>query len=145
MMPQSQAPAATQAAAPPVEQPAASAPVLGVLQAQIKPTVSRGAGNFVGEMTSKGALHIDGNAKGTVQAESVTVGTTGSLNGSVNCRKFHVRGNFTGNVICDELIIADEANVEGSLTYRSILVQRGARVAGEFVVVDGECSSPPNH
>jgi cytoskeletal protein CcmA (bactofilin family) len=126
------------AAEPPAAPPPAQAPVLGVLQPQIKPSVISDAVSFVGELTSKGPLHIDGSAKGTIRAESVTVGASGVLDGAVSCKKLHVKGNFSGSVICDELVIADEASVEGSLTYKSILVQRGAQVAGEFFVIEGE-------
>ncbi len=121
-------------------EPSASLPLpaaaSGLQSPAIKPSVISDAVSFVGEFTSKGALHIDGSAKGTIEAESVTVGSTGSLNGKVRCRKLHVRGSFAGSVFCDELIIADDARVEGEMTYRTILVQRGAHVVGEFFAVD---------
>jgi cytoskeletal protein CcmA (bactofilin family) len=119
-------------AAAPVERP----PVLSIVQAPVvKPSIISDVVSFVGEFRSTGALHIDGNAKGTVEAESVTVGTGGSLEGTVRCKKLHVKGSLQGNVTCDELIISNEGQVAGALTYKTILVQRGARVAGEFSVI----------
>jgi len=124
---------------PPAQPPAERAPMLGGLQAPVvKPSIISDAVSFVGEFTSKGALHIDGNAKGTIEAESVTVGTGGSLEGKVSCRKLHVKGRFSGTVVCDELVINEEADVAGSLSYRTIFVQRGAHVVGEFYVIDGD-------
>ena len=110
-------------------------PLLAALEPQIKPSIISDAVCFVGELTSKGAIHIDGNAKGTVQAESVTVGTAGSLDGKVSCRKLHVKGSFSGTAICDDLIIGGEANVQASLTYKTLQVERGAQVNGEVVIV----------
>jgi cytoskeletal protein CcmA (bactofilin family) len=135
LTPETEAPPARFGPAPKPEAP--PAPVQGALQPEIKPSLISDAVSFVGELTSKGALQIDGSAKGTIRADSVTVGADGALDGAVSCKKLHVKGNFSGTVVCDELIIADEASVEGSLTYKSILIQRGARVAGEFFVVEG--------
>ena len=112
------------------------APLFEALQPQVKPSVISDAVRFVGDLISKGAIHIDGNAEGSVQAEAVTVGAGGSLNGKVSCGKLHVKGSFSGNAVCDDLIISDEANVTGSLTYKTLLVQRGAQVNGELFLVE---------
>jgi len=101
-----------------------------------KPSVISDAVDFVGEFRTSGSLHIDGKAKGTIEAESVTVGPGGSLEGVVACRKLQVKGRFSGEVTCDELLVANEASVAGSLRYRTILVQRGAHVVGDFLVID---------
>jgi cytoskeletal protein CcmA (bactofilin family) len=123
-------------ASAPATVPVEPAAVLDVQQAPaIKPSIISDAVNFVGEFRSTGALHIDGNAKGTIEAESVTVGTGGSLEGTVSCKKLHVQGSLQGDVTCDELIISDEGQVAGALSYKTILVQRGARVAGKFSVI----------
>jgi cytoskeletal protein CcmA (bactofilin family) len=105
-------------------------------QEQERPSVIGEAVCFVGDFTSKGAIRIDGDAKGTVQAESVTVSGTGSLDGRVSCRKLHVKGNFSGSVICDDLIISEAAHVKATLTYKTLLVQRGAHVDGEVLIVE---------
>jgi cytoskeletal protein CcmA (bactofilin family) len=112
------------------------APLIAVLEPQVKPSIISDAVCFVGELTSKGAIHIDGNAKGTVEAESVTVGTGGSLDGKVSCRKLHIKGKFSGSAICDDLIIGEEANVSASLTYKTLVVQRGAQLNAEVVILE---------
>lgn len=103
-------------------------PVL--VEPEIKPSVISDAVEFVGDLKSRGALHIDGRTQGTVQAESVTVGSSGSLQGTVRCSKLHVKGRLLGRAYCNELTVAREAVVEGELHFREILVQRGARVTG---------------
>lgn len=104
-------------------------------QEQERPSIISEAVCFVGEFTSRGAIHIDGSAKGSVEAETVIVGAGGSLDGKVSCRKLHVKGNFSGSVICDDLIIGEDASVKASLTYKTLLVQRGAHVDGEVLIV----------
>lgn len=113
------------------------APLLAPLQAQVNPSVISDAVIFVGNLISKGAIHIDGSARGTVEADAVTVGAAGSLDGKVSCRKLHVKGNLSGSAVCDDLIIDDAANVTASLTYKTLLVQRGAQVNGELFVTEG--------
>jgi len=124
---------------PPVQEPVdlrlVKSPLLNGLQTPaVKPSIISDAVSFVGDFVSKGALHIDGAARGNIEAESITVGVGGSLEGTVTCRKLHVKGNFAGTVTCDDLIISDEAQVEGELIYKSILVARGAHVMGKFTL-----------
>jgi len=127
----SPAPRSAAPAAPPAARP-------GVQALAIKPSIISDAVTFVGELSSRGALHIDGSATGTVDAESITVGVGGRLEGTARCSTLHVKGSFSGTAICDELIIAEEAHVEGSLTYKTILAQRGAHVTGELTVATSE-------
>jgi cytoskeletal protein CcmA (bactofilin family) len=105
-------------------------------QEQEKPSIISDAVCFVGDFSSRGAIHIDGSAKGSVEAETVIVGAGGSLDGKVSCRKLHVKGNFSGSVICDDLIISEDAKVKASLTYKTLLVKRGAHVDGEVLIVE---------
>lgn len=113
-------------------------PALAVLpESKVKPSIISDAVDFVGEFRTKGALHVDGNARGSIDAECVTVGSTGSVQGTVHCGRLHIKGKFSGDAVCDDLLITEEATVEGSLTFRSILVQRGARIAGDFFVREG--------
>jgi cytoskeletal protein CcmA (bactofilin family) len=109
--------------------PAISEPV-------VKPSIISDAVDFVGDFRTKGALHIDGRAEGTIEAESITVGPTGSVEGTVHCGRLHVKGRFHGKVTCNDLIITDEAQVSGSMSYKTIIIQRGARVTGDFIVLN---------
>ena len=128
-------PPGTLNAAAPVPATVARSPTLVALpEPVIKPSIISDAVEFVGELRTRGALHIDGMARGIIEAESVTVGTTGSLDGTVRCGRLHVKGSFSGSVTCDDLIITDTARLSGSMSYKSIVIQRGARVTGEFVV-----------
>jgi cytoskeletal protein CcmA (bactofilin family) len=121
------------------ELPAAAAAKLAGLEApSVKPSIISDAVSFVGEITSRGAIHIDGDARGTVTAESLTIGAGGALNGKVACRKLYIKGRFQGSAVCDELTITEEARVEGSLGYRTILMQKGAQVTGELLVIDDQ-------
>jgi cytoskeletal protein CcmA (bactofilin family) len=126
------------APAPRAPAPPVPAPRGGLQEPAIKPSIISDAVTFVGELSSKGALHIDGSATGTIEAESITVGPSGRLEGNVRCGTLHVKGRFSGTAVCDELIIAEAAWVEGSMTYRTILAQRGARVLGDFAVAGAD-------
>jgi cytoskeletal protein CcmA (bactofilin family) len=118
--------------APPASERHPAAAVLP--ESRIKPSVISDAVEFVGEFRTRGALHVDGSAEGAIDAESVTIGSTGTVQGTVHCGRLHIKGKFTGDAVCDDLLVATEATVAGSLTFRSILVQRGAHIAGDFFV-----------
>lgn len=137
LKPKTEAPAPTAAARVrvPAPEPDERHPAAAVLaEPRLKPSVLSDSVDFIGELRSLGALHVDGSFKGAVDAESVTIGATGAIEGTVHCGKLHIKGKFSGDVVCDDLVITEEAYVEGSLSFRSILVQRGARLVGDFLM-----------
>ena len=113
--------------------------IAGLTEVVVKPSVLSDAISISGDIRTKGALHIDGYANGTIDAGSVTIGAGGLFEGTIRCGRLHVKGIFSGNGTCEDLILAEEAQVAvGSLTYKTIAVQRGARVAGDLVLTESE-------
>jgi cytoskeletal protein CcmA (bactofilin family) len=111
--------------------------IAGLTEVVVKPSVLSDAISISGDIRTKGALHIDGYAKGTIDAGSVTIGGGGLFEGTIRCGRLHVKGIFSGNGACEDLVVSEEAQVAvGSLSYKTIAIQRGARVAGDLVLIE---------
>lgn len=107
----------------------------GFLLERNKPSVISEGFSLVGDITADGALHVEGQVRGTVKTNVVNIGQNGSVEGKVSCRSLQIKGTFLGEADCDELLIAGKARVTGRVTYKTLSVQRGAEIDGTLVRV----------
>lgn len=105
-----------------------------VNDASAKPSIISEGFNFTGDIVSRGTLNIDGQIKGTVKVDAVTVGPNGVVDGTLECSKLLVKGVLRGTAECDDLQIDSTATVDGTISYRVFAVQRGANITGELLV-----------
>lgn len=96
--------------------------------------------NFIGEGTyvegtidSKGSLRIDGKIKGAIKtADTLTVGSSGVVNGEVHARVAVVGGTIEGNMIVDEkLVLEARATLKGNLKAKKLVIDEGAVFQGK--------------
>ena len=87
----------------------------------------------VGNVTSKGIIHIDGKVEGDVTCEELIIGVKGSVIGSVVSNNLQIYGLLQGKAKVDSLFIAKTAKVIGDATHNSIAIEPGA-------YIDGHCS-----
>lgn len=128
---------------PAVEPPSANAPARAVAPVEralaasvrlneLKPSVISEGFSFTGEVVADGPLHVEGRFKGTVRVSAATIGSNGSLDGTLECSNLRIKGSFDGDATCDELVLDATARVRGTIRYRSIAMSRGATVVGEL-------------
>ncbi len=87
---------------------------------------------FVGDMKSGGSLSVDGTIRGNLVVETLRIGVTGAVDGSVRADSIDAQGSLSGTVECKDLTIGDRAMVDGKVTYSTITIQRGATIKGEL-------------
>jgi cytoskeletal protein CcmA (bactofilin family) len=97
-----------------------------------KPSIISEGFEFVGNITSEGALNIAGVVKGKVSARSILVDVEGYVEGELSSDILVVKGKIVGDVTCQELNIGPRALIEGTISYQHIHVQRGGKIAGKF-------------
>jgi cytoskeletal protein CcmA (bactofilin family) len=98
----------------------------------LKPSIISEGFEFIGEIRSKGSITVDGKLKGTVSVQSLTIGSTGSVDGNVTADNINVKGQLSGQMECKDLVIGGRAIVEGSLTYSNLAIQRGGIIKGDL-------------
>ncbi|MDD2436965.1 MAG: polymer-forming cytoskeletal protein [Massilibacteroides sp.] len=104
------------------------------------PTLIGEGSIFYGDIKYTQAIRIEGTLVGNVtQADSVVVGITGSVKGTVNTSTLVVFGYIDGDVSASEsIVIKESGKVAGKLSTRSLAVERGALYEGKIEMVDAE-------
>src|SRR5262245_26180635 len=115
------------------EQPKVAAAVEKVIATsvrmnELKPSIISEGFSFTGDIVSEGALHIEGQLKGTIRVSAATIGAKGVMDGTIDCASLQIKGAFEGNATCEELLIDSTASVRGKVRYRVMTAQRGATI-----------------
>ena len=100
-----------------------------------KPSILSEGFSFRGEISAKGAIHVEGSLNGQVQVDELTIGSRGQVEGVVTCSSLHIKGKFSGTATCSELIVTSSASVDGHVVYQTLSVQKGASIKGELLLV----------
>jgi cytoskeletal protein CcmA (bactofilin family) len=108
-------------------------PVTPAPRALTKPSIISEGFEFVGTITSEGALNISGSVKGKINARSVLVDVEGQVEGELNADSLMIKGKVVGDVQCQDLNVGPRAFVDGSISYQNIHIQRGGKIAGKFI------------
>ncbi|MCW5773395.1 MAG: polymer-forming cytoskeletal protein [Rhodospirillaceae bacterium] len=98
--------------------------------ARVIPTMVGQGVRISGDLVCDGALQIDGTVEGDVCADSVTVGPTGTVIGTLSAREVLVLGAVTGRVQTTAMTIARNAKVMGDLLQETICIEPGANFEG---------------
>ena len=100
-----------------------------------KPSILSEGFSFRGEISAKGAIHVEGALNGQIQVDELTIGARGQVEGVVTCSSLHIKGKFSGTATCNELIVTSSASVDGHVVYQTLSVQKGASIKGELLLV----------
>ena len=86
----------------------------------------------VGDIKSNGDLRVDGNLKGTIQVKGkLVVGSTGKIEGEVNCQTSDVSGEIKGKInVTDLLSLKSTAKVNGDIVTGKISIEPDAQFTG---------------
>jgi cytoskeletal protein CcmA (bactofilin family) len=125
---------------PPIESPVAAPTQRTNMMDMIssnaaKPSILSEGFSFRGEISAKGAIHVEGSLNGQVQVDELTIGSRGQVEGVVTCSSLHIKGKFSGTATCSELIVTSSASVDGHVVYQTLSVQKGASIKGELLLV----------
>jgi len=92
-----------------------------------------GAGTVVkGEIKLNGDFRIDGTFIGSIQCKGkVVVGSTGNIEGEINCQNADFSGEIKATVKVAELLtLKESAKFTGDLTTNKLAIEPGARFSG---------------
>jgi cytoskeletal protein CcmA (bactofilin family) len=92
-----------------------------------------GAGTSIeGEVKSNGDIRIDGIVKGSVTSKAkVVIGTTGVIEGDINCQNADISGSVNGKtIVTDMLFLKSTAKLTGDIISSKLVVESGASFTG---------------
>lgn len=85
---------------------------------------------LVGELISDGEVQLDGALQGEARVDRLTLGETGSVEGSITSDSVEVRGRVQGQISARSVRLLATADVEGDITHAEMIVEAGARFVG---------------
>ena len=100
--------------------------------------VGQGA-KLEGTIESAGSLRIDGQVKGTINAESdVVLSQQSHVEADINATNVTVAGRFKGNIVAkNRAEISRGGRVDGNITSKTLVVAEGASFSGQSIMDDG--------
>lgn len=81
-------------------------------------------------LKTKGSLLIAGHIQGDVHGESVTVGETGSVTGTITARTITVQGEVRGALKGSAVILNATSHVDGDIVKQTLAIAEGAQFDG---------------
>ena len=88
--------------------------------------------DFVGEISTEGDIHIDGNMKGTIKANEVVIGPNGNFDGEIISDKLKISGLIKGKFTIKHLFVKKDGLLQGKAKYEVIVVETGGKIQGEL-------------
>tara|TARA_Y100001934_G_C12042337_1_gene626675 strand:+ start:405 stop:734 length:330 start_codon:yes stop_codon:yes gene_type:complete len=85
-----------------------------------------------GHITSEGTVFISGHVIGNVKAKTLTLETTGSISGNINCTEAELLGNHKGNILSKKLSILSGAKIRGNIKCTELIVEHEANISGKI-------------
>ncbi len=129
--PGAQAPTQLQRPSPP---PFAQSPGQQLMRAPDTPTSVLGQDITISGqqlvLKTKGSLLIAGQIQGDVHGESVTVGETGSVSGTITARIITVQGEVRGALKGSAVILNATSRVDGDIVKQTLAIAEGAQFDG---------------
>jgi cytoskeletal protein CcmA (bactofilin family) len=86
---------------------------------------------ITGNVSSKGAIHLEGRIVGDVDCVSLVLGENSQLEGNVVAENALIRGRLVGSVRAPEVTLQATSHVEGDLLHQSLAIEQGAFFEGK--------------
>ena len=87
-----------------------------------------------GNIKSQGDIEIDGQIKGKVVGNSVSVLAAGSVDGSISGTSISVDGKANGVISASEVAVASSGTIMADITYETLSTEKGAKLQGNLKV-----------
>lgn len=85
---------------------------------------------MVGDLTSKGEIHVDGSIEGDIRCQILVIGQSGAVTGQIISDTVRVHGTLTGQIRARSVFLAATARVVGDISHESLAIEPGAFLEG---------------
>lgn len=86
---------------------------------------------IIGNLVSKGEVHIDGDVQGDVHAANVVVGESARITGALVADEVIVRGTVMGSIRGKRVVLQSSSKVEGDIFHSQLAIEQGAFFEGK--------------
>ena len=84
---------------------------------------------ITGTVTSSGNLIVNGNVDGEINCESLEIGPSGVVTGTVKAGQCSLAGKFEGKLSARTVNILSTGDLNGRLSYGKLEIETGANIA----------------
>ena len=87
---------------------------------------------IAGDVTSSGDIRVDGTLKGSINTKGkVVVGSTGIVEGDINCQNADISGELKAKINVSELLsLKATAKLDGDIITNKLAIEPGATFSG---------------
>ena len=89
-----------------------------------------------GNITSKGAIQVEGEIQGDVFCTTLVIGTQGRISGGVTAEEVNVHGRVVGSIRAINATLQSTAHVEGDIHHQSLKLEHGGFFEGKSLRSD---------
>jgi cytoskeletal protein CcmA (bactofilin family) len=86
-----------------------------------------------GNVESTGVIIVDGQVRGDIKGETVSIDENGLVEGLISGKIVAVGGVLKGDVECSLLTVTETGQINGSINYERLDVDAGAKISGVLV------------
>jgi cytoskeletal protein CcmA (bactofilin family) len=86
-----------------------------------------------GGLSGEVELHIDGTVRGDVHVARLSIGETGSVEGSVHAESVDCRGRVVGSITAQQVRLYGAAHVDGDISHDQLTIETGAYFQGRSI------------
>ena len=124
------------------ERPAPSASTAG--SGGLTAFIDQGS-EFEGKLSFKDTVRIDGRFRGEISSENtLIVGESGDIEATITSNTIAISGSVVGDVFAkSKVVVHKTGSVDGNIDTPSLVVEEGARLAGQIKMGSGSKKSSP--
>ena len=86
---------------------------------------------IIGNLVSKGEVHIDGEVQGDLHAANIVVGESARITGGIVADEVIVRGTVMGSIRGKRVVLQSSSKVEGDIFHSQLAIEQGAFFEGK--------------
>lgn len=96
----------------------------------VPPSIISADLRMLGDLNSKGEIHVDGTIEGDIRCQILVIGQSGAVTGQIFSDSVRVHGNLTGQIRARSVFLAATARVVGDIAHESLAIEPGAFLEG---------------
>jgi cytoskeletal protein CcmA (bactofilin family) len=99
-------------------------------QRRLAPSILSEGFRVEGDITCTGEVHIGGTLSGNLTAGKITIGETGTVNGTVEAETAVINGSLSGRLVAVDVVLGRASHVTADIVYCSMRIEPGAVFEG---------------
>lgn len=102
----------------------------GSAHRRLAPSILSEGFRIEGDIACTGEIHISGSVSGNLTASKLTIGETGSVNGTVESETAIINGALSGRLVAVNVVLGRASHVTADIVYCSMRIEPGAVFEG---------------